>query len=41
VGIELRHKEDYDGLIQRMDDLKLNYRYLNEESDLYTYLVGV
>jgi threonine dehydratase len=41
VGIELKNKEDYDGLIKRMDDLKINYRYLNEESDLYTYLVGV
>ena len=41
VGIELRNKEDFDGLVNRMDELKINYRYLNEESDLYTYLVGV
>ncbi len=41
VGIELKNKEDFDGLVNRMDELKINYRYLNEESDLYTYLVGV
>lgn len=41
VGIELKNKEDFDGLVSRMDELKISYRYLNEESDLYTYLVGV
>jgi threonine dehydratase len=41
VGIELKYPEDYKGLIKRMNKLNINFRYLNEDSDLYTYLVGV
>lgn len=39
VGIEVQHKEDFEGLITRMDDMKINYKYLNDQEDLFEYLI--
>ncbi|MTI32514.1 threonine ammonia-lyase [Xanthovirga aplysinae] len=39
VGIELRQKEDFQGLINRMEKKNIVYEYLNEKSDLLQYLV--
>lgn len=39
VGIELKNKEDYAGLIQRMKDFKFNVIPLNEDATLFEYLV--
>ncbi len=41
VGVELKRKEDFAGLVNRMKKLNIHYRYLNEDSDLYTFLVGL
>lgn len=41
VGIELKQKEDFTGLIERMTERGIAFRYLNEDSDLYTHLVGL
>jgi len=40
VGIELQQKEDFSLLISSMEKNKINFRYLNEDSDLYTHLIG-
>lgn len=39
VGIEVHHKEDFEGLTKRMKDMKINYEYLNDQEDLFQYLV--
>jgi threonine dehydratase len=39
VGIELKHKEDFELLIERMDEAKIVYEYLNNQPDLFSYLV--
>lgn len=39
VGIELQKKEDFNGLIQRMDAMKINYEYLNDQENLFQYLI--
>lgn len=40
VGIELQQVEDYEGLIQRMNDHKIDYQNLNEDSTLFELLIG-
>ncbi len=39
VGIEVHHKKDFEALTQRMRDMKVNYEYLNDQEDLFQYLV--
>lgn len=39
IGIELRLKEDFEPLIERMNNKGLVYDYLNEKPDLFQYIV--
>ena len=39
VGIELKHREDFDPLIQRMRDQNIVFEYLNDQPDLFQFLV--
>lgn len=39
VGIELSKKEDFPGLLKRMDDQGINYETLNDKPDLFEVLV--
>ena len=39
VGIELKHKSDYEPLIQRMKEQKFNYKELSEVDKEFKYLV--
>lgn len=39
VGIELKHKEDYGGLIHRMDKKGFTYTEINKDSNLFHLLV--
>ncbi len=39
IGIEVLKKEDYFGLIQRMEENGFVYEYLNEKRDLFQFLV--
>lgn len=39
VGIELRYKDDYNSLIERMQLLNINYTELNKNDTLFGYLV--
>jgi threonine dehydratase len=38
VGLELKNKEDFQGLLERMDKKKIAYQYLNDQQDLFQYL---
>lgn len=39
IGIEVKSKEDFQGLIDRMDSYKLNYTVVNQNENLFEYLV--
>jgi threonine dehydratase len=39
VGIELKHREDFEPLIQRMQDQNIVFEYLNDQPDLFQFLV--
>nr|WP_026261998.1 threonine ammonia-lyase [Spirosoma panaciterrae] len=39
VGIELKHREDFESLIQRMEAQNIVYEYLNDQPDLFQFLV--
>ena len=39
IGIEGKSREDFDALIRRMDEFKLNYTLLNQNENLFEYLV--
>lgn len=39
VGVELKKREDFDALIQRMDAQNIVYEYLNNQPDLFQFLV--
>lgn len=39
VGVEVHHKEDFESLTKRMKDKGINYEYLNDQEDLFQYLV--
>ena len=39
IGIELKSKEDFSPLIERMDSYKLNYTIVNQNENLFEYLV--
>jgi threonine dehydratase len=39
IGIEVKSKEDFDLLIGRMNDFKLNFTLVNQNENLFEYLV--
>lgn len=39
IGIELKTKYDFDSLIQRMNQYKLNYTVINKDENLFEYLI--
>ena len=39
IGIELQDKENFDGLIKRMEENGFIYEYLNEKPDLFQFLI--
>lgn len=39
IGIELKSREDFQPLISRMDEHKVVYEYLNDQPDLFQFLV--
>ena len=39
IGIEVKSKEDFKSLIDRMDSYKLNYTLVNQNENLFEYLV--
>ncbi|QGY47341.1 threonine ammonia-lyase [Maribellus comscasis] len=39
IGVEVQKKEDYLGLIQRMEENGFIYEYLNEKQDLFQFLI--
>lgn len=39
IGVEVQKKEDFNGLIQRMEENGFIYEYLNEKQDLFQFLV--
>lgn len=39
VGIELKHAEDYPALLRRMEELKFDYKPINDDHTLFEYLV--
>jgi threonine dehydratase len=39
IGIELKHREDYEPLISRMNSNKINYQLLNQNLDLFNMLI--
>ena len=39
IGIEVKTKDDFQALIDRMNDHKLNYTVVNQNENLFEYLV--
>lgn len=39
IGIEVKSREDFDALIQRMDEHNMNYTLVNQNENLFEYLV--
>ncbi|MFM7021506.1 MAG: threonine ammonia-lyase [Flavobacteriales bacterium] len=39
IGVELKHKEDYQGLLERMKQYGINYTVINEDPSLFQYFV--
>ncbi|GAB3986656.1 threonine ammonia-lyase IlvA [Spirosoma daeguense] len=39
VGVELKNREDFEPLIQRMQDQNIVFEYLNDQPDLFQFLV--
>ncbi|MBN2635014.1 MAG: threonine ammonia-lyase [Prolixibacteraceae bacterium] len=39
IGIELQKKDDFDGLLSRMEENGFIYEYLNEKPDLFQFLI--
>ncbi|MDN5203479.1 threonine ammonia-lyase [Fulvivirgaceae bacterium BMA10] len=39
VGIEVKKRKDFAGLIERMEAKNIKYEYLNERQDLFQYLI--
>lgn len=39
IGIEVQKKEDFNGLVQRMDENGFIYEYLNDKMDLFQFLI--
>ncbi|TNF41789.1 MAG: threonine ammonia-lyase [Bacteroidetes bacterium] len=39
IGIEVQNKEDFNGLVKRMEENGFVYEYLNEQQDLFQFLI--
>ena len=39
VGIELKKREDFEPLLQRLDEGRITYEYLNDQPDLFQFMV--
>ncbi len=39
VGIEIQHKDDFAGLVKRMEDANINYQHLNQSPMLFGMLI--
>ena len=39
IGIEVQNKDDFNGLVQRMEENGFVYEYLNEQQDLFQFLI--
>ena len=39
IGIEVKSSEDFNALVKRMDDQKLNYTLVNQNENLFEYLI--
>ena len=39
IGVELKHKDDFQGLIERMQQYGINYTDINEDPSLFQYFV--
>ncbi|MFH2131511.1 MAG: threonine ammonia-lyase, partial [bacterium] len=39
IGLVVKQKEDVNGIMQRMDEKRFHYQYLNDQSDLFQYLI--
>ncbi|AWV99901.1 threonine ammonia-lyase [Arcticibacterium luteifluviistationis] len=39
VGIIIKKREDFDGLVQRMVDARIKYTYINDKPELFEFLV--
>jgi len=39
IGVELKHKEDYLGLLERMKQYGINYTVINDDPSLFQYFV--
>lgn len=39
IGIELKHKTDFEPLLERMRAAKLHFEYLNDKPDLFEFLI--
>jgi len=40
LGIELKYKEDFEAICERLIHYNFKYEYLNENQALYTQLIG-
>ncbi len=40
IGIEIQHPEDFDGLLERMKEQGIIYEYLNNNPNLFEFLIG-
>ncbi|QJW91954.1 threonine ammonia-lyase [Spirosoma taeanense] len=39
VGVELKHREDFEPLIQRMQEQNIAFEYLNDQPDIFQFLI--
>lgn len=39
IGIEVQKKEDFNGLVQRMEENGFVFEYLNDQQDLFQVLI--
>jgi threonine dehydratase len=39
VGIELKRRDEFEPLVRRMEEQKINFEYLNDQPDLFQFLV--
>jgi threonine dehydratase len=39
IGVELKYKSDYDGLVERLKKLNFKYEYLNKNPELFHHLI--
>ncbi|MDR9415191.1 MAG: threonine ammonia-lyase [Gracilimonas sp.] len=39
IGVEIKNREDFDPLIQRMEHANINYEYVNDQPHLFRFLI--